>query len=135
MSAWSHVLTIVREPASEAARPRLPPSSHCAKICCVGRVLRHAHVAPELVSRETCVNTDHPAPAGTETAARRGEVLVGVDSTAREAVATGVGLGLGSSGRTEGRLQASKKHSKSSTVVSTTVRGFDISIGRSLEVR
>jgi hypothetical protein len=54
-------------------------------------------------------------------------VLVGVESTAIEAVVTGVGLTDGALGRAEGRLQASKKDS--STAVSTIMRGFDITIG------
>ena len=55
-------------------------------------------------------------------------VLVGVESTAAEATSTGVALAGGSSGRTDGRLQASKKNSSSSTAMSTTVRAFDITI-------
>jgi hypothetical protein len=54
-------------------------------------------------------------------------VLVGVESTAREAVATGVGLTDCASGRAEGRLQASKKHSNN-RAASTIVREFDITI-------
>jgi hypothetical protein len=61
-------------------------------------------------------------------------VLVGVESTAIEAVVTGVGLTGGASGRAEGRLQASKKDS-SNRAVSATVREFDITIRRSFGVR
>ena len=59
-------------------------------------------------------------------------VLVGVESTAAEATATGVALAGGSSGRTDGRLQASKKNSSSSTAMSTTTREFDITISAML---
>jgi len=55
-------------------------------------------------------------------------VLVGVESTAAEATGTGVALAGGSSGRRDGRLQASKEDSSSSTAMSTTVREFDITI-------
>ncbi|HUW12311.1 MAG TPA: hypothetical protein VM537_21475 [Anaerolineae bacterium] len=59
-------------------------------------------------------------------------VLVGVESMAAEATATGVALAGGSSGRTDGRLQASKKNSSSRTAMSTTVRECDIIISAML---
>jgi hypothetical protein len=52
-------------------------------------------------------------------------VLVGVESTAAEVTVAGVALAGGSSGATDGRLQASRTKRRS-MATSTTVREFDI---------
>jgi len=56
-----------------------------------------------------------------------------VESTAAVAAATGVALAGGSSGRTDGRLHASRKNSSSSTAMSMTVREFDIALSTRLQ--